>query len=363
MVMDATISAVPGRSGGRRAMPRFGISLRGLIAFPVISLVALGSGIGFAEWTIDKAVKAHGLAAAMAWSRSFSPEIEGHTDDIITRQIEPLRVLVSGNGWQREGVTSLRLFDGRGRGLVASDGGDAEALSNDHNLDAVRVIGSGQGFIRIAPAARSAMHLAEAFVPLRLASGELVAVAVVTLDETAEASRVRAEVYGLTLKFASLAASAAALLLAGIAFRRQGSAAKKTVPAAAPLTGPFDDWLVEAVEAAVRNCATPVEIECRLGLDALQAAGDASAHRAAIRQLLVSVFAADLAGHRVLVSSDVTDRGVEISVSPGGGMPAAELVQCFQDFGGGLDARPAADGPGMVLTAWWPAPISKMEAS
>lgn len=360
MVMDATIAGVPG--GRARRFPRPDVSLRRLIAFPLISLVALGMGIGFAEWTIDKAVKADGLSAALVWSRGFSPEIEGRADDVINRRIDPLRALVAQGSWRREGVTSLRLFDGRGRGLLSDEDSIVEVMSSDHNLDAVRVIGSGQSYIRLLPPANLAvLRLAEVFVPLRLASGEVVAVAAVTLDETAEIAKVRAEVYGLALKFASLAAGAAALVLGGLALRRQASPAP-TLPAEPRVAGPVDDWLVAAIETAVRRCPKPVEIECRLGLGALALPGDASAQQKAVTQFLQAVFDAGLETRRVIVSSDLTARGVEISLVAGGSPPAG-LAQLFQKLGGGLDTRPDADGPGMSVTAWWPAPTSMMEAS
>jgi hypothetical protein len=417
--MNATLDEMNGRSGEDGTVPAHRGSpgarvgrLAGYVVFPLLGLLTTTLGVGLAEWKIDRSVREGGLAQGLLWSRDVVPGLAALADDITDGNLPPVRAFLQAVRFDQSSVDRVLVFDARGRKIATADHAAVNmgAVPGDHDNDAVAVAQTGNPAVRLRDGGADASRavVADVFLPVRIGTGELVAVAAVSLDRTAQATQIRADVYRLALKIASGVAGSGVLaftvLMVGrrrarratmnapMAVRTAGSPDPQVRPRPAAEAEPrstfdegLDDWLVRMVDGEARRCAVPVEIECQLGLDGSGSMGDdpaafKNALRAVVRHMLAVSLPQIAAGEgcRMVVTTGVTQRGLEVAIRCGDAMSGsgpssaaadtlasslADVASALCKSGGSLDVKPSSTGPGMFVIARWPAPSLMMEAS
>ena len=150
----------------------------------------------------------------------------------------------------------------------------------------------------------------------------------------------------------------------------------------------LDQWLAETVEEEAQSIPESVVIDCHLGLDGRKVSFDPGRLRRVLANLMSNAAEAmvgkpgmpttvNISNSAICITTRLTDRGVEISVSDNGpgmdaetiakvreplfttknfgtglGIPAVERI--LELHGGGLDIQSEA-GQGASFTAWFPA--------
>ena len=159
---------------------------------------------------------------------------------------------------------------------------------------------------------------------------------------------------------------------------------------------PVDDWIANLVEEEAQRLPQTVALECHLGLGDQRAEFDAGRMQRMLINLLTNASEAMVGkgdtpapqridNPRIVISSQLSPRGIEISVADNGpgisahnlekireplfttksfgvglGIPAVEKI--LEQHGGGLDIE-TADDKGTTMTAWFPLQQTRKEAA
>ncbi len=156
----------------------------------------------------------------------------------------------------------------------------------------------------------------------------------------------------------------------------------------------LDEWFAKVVEAEAQRIPPEIEVECHLGAGDATVSLDPGRMGRVVGNLLANAAEA-IAGMgrqrgpsagppRIVVSTALTARGIEIAVADNGpgiaadvrpkifeplfttksfgaglGLPAVQKI--MEQHGGGIDLK-SEPGQGAVFTAWWPYPQRLKEA-
>lgn len=210
------------------------------LAGMAIALVALCLGAAIymlIERTIARTVEANAANTARGWAAYFAKTFEDLDHVIDTGELTPAQrefIAASENVGQ---VFRFRLFDRRGRMVLASDEAQktpVEPSFRDHNPEAVSAIETGREIINVEANAihpdRPALY-AEAYLPIRTDTGELLGIVEVYVDQTGTQKLFAQAFYWVGLAIAG--AIMLAFLVPAIAFAyRNGQATRAAEQAA-----------------------------------------------------------------------------------------------------------------------------------
>ena len=345
------------------------------ILLPIIAFSLSSAFSSLMGNTLESALRRNAAATANSWAQYFARNFSGFDQVLSTGTLDTTQREFIEATQQIGQVYRFKLFDARGRLVVSSDNAResaAAAILNDHNLDAVRVIKTGQGIVRLVDAAGQPgepAFTALAFVAVQSEAGEPLGVVAIHVDQTMARAAFQQSFNGLSFKLSGLAVVIFLVPALGFGWRSvqikqamrrlalltETAEQEATSPASEyePLNrqiaalknqawdnkpqprhlkmlvqdrAAFDDLIAAAVETKAQDLPEWIGFECRLGLGDLAIALDHPQFRRMIDTLL-GLAAADLVSSSgdiggqgvssasIAIATSRSVRGIEVSIS------------------------------------------------
>ena len=204
-------------------------SIREPREWPMYALLALagvllvGGAYLLASATIDRLIRKDAETTGTLWAADFAKRLEDLPAILAGQPPSPESLAFMVNASQLGNVFRFKLFDARGRQLLASDelaaGPKAEQLGT-HNPSAAKVLGSGRAHseMKTGRSPDRPPVFVEAYVPV-LSEGRLTAVTEVYVDQTEKLAVYQAHMAWATVGLVGLVGLAFALPAAGFFWR------------------------------------------------------------------------------------------------------------------------------------------------